>query len=213
MPDAKEETVKMLKLGVLGSGSGSNMQAILDAIGDGTLHAEIVLVLSDFPDAYILERAQKAGIKTDVIDCGGYAQRFPDESQLAIAQQLKAAGVDIVCLAGFMRLVKAPLLDAFPQRILNIHPSLLPAYPGLMAWKQAVEDGATESGCTVHSVDAGMDTGPIILQAKVPVYPDDTADTLHARIQVEEHQLYPAAIRLVGKNRIANTVSNGMVSS
>jgi len=197
MPDSKEETTKKLKLGVLGSGSGSNMQAILDAIGDGTLDAEIVLVLSDFPDAYILERAQKAGINTDVIDCGGYAQRFPDESQQAIAQQLKDAGVDIVCLAGFMRLVKAPLLDAFPQRILNIHPSLLPAYPGLMAWKQAVEDGATESGCTVHSVDAGMDTGPIILQAKVPVYSDDTADTLHARIQVEEHQLYPAAIRKV----------------
>lgn len=197
MPDAKEETRTKLKLGVLGSGSGSNMQAILDAIGDGTLHAEIVLVLSDFPDAYILERAQKAGIQTDVIDCGGYAQKFPDESQLAIAQQLKEAGVDIVCLAGFMRLVKAPLLEAFPQKILNIHPSILPAYPGLMAWKQAVEDGATESGCTVHCVDAGMDTGPIILQAKVPVYPDDTADTLHARIQVEEHQLYPAAIREV----------------
>jgi len=197
MPDSKDGTVKKLKLGVLGSGSGSNMQAILDAIEDGTLDAEIVLVLSDFHDAYILERAQKAGINTDVIDCGGYAQRFPDESQLAIAQQLKATGVDIVCLAGFMRLVKAPLLDAFPQRVLNIHPSLLPAYPGLMAWKQAVEDGATESGCTVHSVDAGMDTGPIILQAKVPVYSDDTADTLHARIQVEEHQLYPAAIRKV----------------
>ena len=188
---------KKLKLGVLGSGSGSNMQAILDAIEDGSLNAEIVLVLSDNPEAYILERAQKAGIQADVIDCAGFAQKFPDHSQKAVADQLLAAGVEMVCLAGFMRLVKAPLLDAFPRRILNIHPSILPAYPGLMAWKQAVVDGATESGCTVHYVDAGMDTGPVILQAKVSVLPDDTAETLHARIQVEEHRIYPEAIRLV----------------
>lgn len=190
-------TKKKLKLGVLGSGSGSNMQAILDAIEDGSLNAEIVLVLSDNPDAYILERAEKSGISAEVIDCGSYKTRFPDESQTAVAQKLKSLGVDMVCLAGFMRLVKQPMLDVFPERILNIHPSLLPAYPGLMAWKQAVNDGATESGCTVHHVDAGMDTGPIILQAKVPVFSDDTAETLHARIQVEEHQLYPAAIKKV----------------
>ncbi len=186
-----------IKLGVLGSGSGSNMQAILDAIEDGSLNAEIVWALSDNPAAYILKRAEKAGIPTEVIDCGGYTTRFPDELQAAVAQKLKSLGVEIVCLAGFMRLVKQPMLDIFPDRILNIHPSLLPAYPGLMAWKQAVNDGATESGCTVHYVDAGMDTGPIILQAKVPVFPDDTADTLHARIQVEEHQLYPTAIKKV----------------
>ncbi|WP_435892407.1 phosphoribosylglycinamide formyltransferase [Oceaniferula spumae] len=186
-----------IKLGVLGSGSGSNMQAILDAIQDGSLDAEIVLVLSDNPDAYILERAQKAGIPAEVIDCGGYKTRFPDESQAAVAEKLKAAGVEIVCLAGFMRLVKQPMLDVFPNRILNIHPSLLPAYPGLMAWKQAVDDGARESGCTVHYVDAGMDTGPIILQARVPVIPNDTADTLHARIQEQEHTLYPEAVRKV----------------
>ena len=191
------QSSKTLKLGVLGSGSGSNMQAILDAIEDGSLNAEIVLVLSDNPDAYILERAKKAGIATDVIDCGGFSQKFPEESQKAVGEQLLAAGVEMVCLAGFMRLVKAPLLDAFPRRILNIHPSILPAYPGLMAWKQAVDDGATESGCTVHYVDAGMDTGPVILQAKVPVLPDDTAETLHARIQVEEHRIYPEAIRMV----------------
>ena len=188
---------KKLKLGVLGSGSGSNMQAILDAIADGSLNAEIVLVLSDNPDGVILDRAKKAGIESGVIDCGGYAQRFPDPSQEAVARQLKKAGVEIVCLAGFMRIVKAPLLEAFPKRILNIHPSLLPAYPGLMAWTQAVNDGATESGCTVHHVDAGMDTGPIIIQAKVPVLPDDTAETLHARIQIEEHRIYPEAIRMV----------------
>ena len=193
-----------IKLGVLGSGSGSNMQAILDAIEDGSLDAEIVLVMSDHPDAYILERAREAGITAEVIDCGGFKTKFPDESQSAVAEKLKSHGVDIVCLAGFMRLVKQPMLDIFPERILNIHPSLLPAYPGLMAWRQAVEDGASESGCTVHFVDAGMDTGPIILQAKVPVLVDDTADTLHARIQVEEHQLYPDAIRLVWKDIQSN---------
>ena len=190
-----------IKLGVLGSGSGSNMQAIMDAIDAGDLNAEIVLVMSDFPDAYILERARKAGLRAEVIDCGGFKTKFPDESQSAVAAKLKEAGVDIVCLAGFMRLVKQPLLDIFPERILNIHPSLLPAYPGLMAWKQAVEDGATESGCTVHHVDAGMDTGPIILQAKVPVLADDNAATLHARIQVQEHSLYPRAIAKVASEQ------------
>ena len=135
MPTGKES----IKLGVLGSGSGSNMQAILDAIEDGSLDAEIVLVLSDNPDAYILERARKAGIPAEVIDCRGYQTRFPEESQAAVAEKLKSLGVDVVCLAGFMRLVKQPLLDVFPNRILNIHPSLLPAYPGLMAWKQAVD--------------------------------------------------------------------------
>ncbi len=190
---------KKLKLGVLGSGSGSNMQAIMDAIDTRKLNAEIVLVMSDFSDAYILERARKAGLRTEVIDCAGFKTKFPDESQEAVGQMLKEADVDMVCLAGFMRLVKQPLLDVFPDRIINIHPSILPAYPGLMAWKQAVEDGATESGCTVHYVDAGMDTGPIIMQAKVPVLADDTAETLHQRIQVAEHQLYPAAIKEVSK--------------
>lgn len=189
-----------LKLGVLGSGSGSNMQAIMDAIEAGDLNAEIVLVMSDFPDAYILERARKAGLRAEVIDCGGFKTKFSDESQRAVGGLLKEAGVDIVCLAGFMRLVKKPLLEIYPNRIINIHPSLLPAYPGLMAWKQAVEDGASESGCTVHYVDAGMDTGPVILQAKVPVLAHDTAVSLHERIQVQEHSLYPRAIAVVGED-------------
>ena len=187
-----------IKLGVLGSGSGSNMQAIIDAIDSGELNAEIVLVMSDHENAYILERARKAGLPAEVIDCGGFKSKFPDDKQSLVAQKLKSAGVDIVCLAGFMRLVKQPMLDIFPDRILNIHPSILPAYPGLMAWKQAVEDGATESGCTVHYVDAGMDTGPVISQAKVPVIKGDTAETLHARIQIQEHTLYPSAIKKVG---------------
>ena len=189
----------MLRLGVLGSGSGSNMQAILDAIREGRLNAEIVLVLSDNPEAFILQRAKDAGLPTALIDCRGYAQKFPVEAQLETATALRDAGAELVCLAGFMRLVKQPPLDAFPGHILNIHPSLLPAYPGLHAWEQAVDDGATESGCTVHLVDAGMDTGPIISQARVPILPGDTAATLHARIQIEEHRLYPEAILKVAK--------------
>ncbi len=185
-------------LGVLGSGSGSNMQAILDAIGDGSLDARIALVLSDNPDAFILERARKHGIETGVIDCQGFKTKFPEESQAETARRLKDAGVELVCLAGFLRLVKRPLLEAFPNRILNIHPSLLPAYPGLESWKQALQAGEKEAGCTVHFVDDGMDTGPVILQESVPILSDDTAEVLHARIQVIEHRLYPAAIRKVG---------------
>lgn len=188
-----------MRLGVLGSGSGSNMQAILDAIEDGSLEAEISLVLSDNPGAFILERAKKHGIKTGVIDCRGYKTKFPEEAQAETALQLKEAGVELVCLAGFLRLVKRPLLDAFPNRILNIHPSLLPAYPGLESWKQALDAGEREAGCTVHFVDDGMDTGPVILQESVPILSDDTAEVLHARIQVLEHRLYPAAIKKVGR--------------
>jgi phosphoribosylglycinamide formyltransferase-1 len=187
-------------LGILGSGSGSNMQAILDAIAAGTLDARIALVLSDNPDAYILERAAKNGIPSGVIDCRGFKTKFPEEAQAETATRLKDAGVELVCLAGFMRLVKRPLLDAFPDRLLNIHPSLLPAFPGIAAWKQAVDAGVSETGCTVHYVDDGMDTGPVILQEKIPVQPDDTDKTLHARIQLVEHRLYPEAIRRVAQS-------------
>lgn len=182
-------------LGILGSGSGSNMQAILDAIEARTLDARIALVLSDNPDAFILERARQHGIPTGLIDCRGFKTKFPDEAQRETAEALKAAGVDLVCLAGFLRLVKRPLLEAFPDRILNIHPALLPAFPGLEAWKQALDAGVSETGCTVHYVDEGMDTGPAILQERVPVLAGDTADSLHARIQVVEHRLYPEAIK------------------
>ncbi len=181
-------------LGILGSGSGSNMQAILDAIDAGTLDARIALVLSDNPHAIILERARGRGIATGVIDCRGFRTKFPEEAQAETAGRLKAAGVELVCLAGFMRLVKRPLLDGYPNRILNIHPALLPAFPGLESWKQALDAGVPETGCTVHFVDEGMDTGPVILQERVPVLPGDTPQSLHARIQVAEHRLYPAAI-------------------
>ena len=182
------------RLAVLGSGSGSNCQSIFNAIDDKRLDAEVVLVLSDNPGAYILERARQRGVPTDVLDCQGYKNKFPLETQAALAARLQELQVDLVCLAGFMRLVKEPLLAAFPRRILNIHPALLPAFPGVEAWKQALEAGATQSGCTVHYVDAGMDTGEILMQAYVPVLPGDTPETLHARIQVQEHILYPAAI-------------------
>ena len=132
-----------------------------------------------------------------MIDCGGFKTKFPEASQAAVAARLKEYGVDCVCLAGFMRLVKHPLLKEFPSRILNIHPSLLPSFPGLHAWEQAVNAGAAESGCTVHYVDDGMDTGPILGQARVPVLPGDTPESLHARIQVQEHALYPAMIARV----------------
>lgn len=184
----------MPTLGILGSGTGSNMQAILDAIEAGELEARIALVLSDNPDAAILEQAREKGIRAEVIDCRGHLMKFPEEAQQEMARRLRDAGVDLVCLAGFMRLVKRPLLDAFPSRILNIHPSLLPAFPGLEAWRQALEAGVLESGATVHLVDAGMDTGPILGQERVSVFPDDTPQTLHARIQLAEHRLYPEMI-------------------
>ena len=195
------EYTKRMVLGVLGSGSGSNMQAILDAIEAGMLDARIGIVLSDHPDAFILERARQRGIETGVIDCRGFKTKFPEEAQAETARRLQDAGVELVCLAGFLRLVKRPLLDVFPGKILNIHPSLLPAFPGLESWKQALDAGANEAGCTVHSVDEGMDTGPIVLQEAVPILADDTAESLHARIQVVEHRLYPEAIRKLAEMR------------
>ncbi len=183
------------RLAILGSGSGTNCQSIFQAIDDGRLAAEVVLVLSDNPTAYILERAKKRGVPTGLLDCHGFKNKFPEEEQDALAQKLLDLRVDLICLAGFMRLVKAPLLQAFPRRILNIHPALLPAFPGVEAWKQALHAGVKHTGCTVHYVDAGMDTGEILMQAYVPVLPDDTPETLHARIQVQEHILYPAAIQ------------------
>ncbi len=175
------------------------MQAILDAITAGTLEARIGVVLSDNPDAFILKRAAKHGIPHAVIDCEGHKSKFPDSAQTRTAETLRQAGVDLVCLAGFMRLVKAPLLNAFPSKILNIHPSLLPAFPGVAAWEQAVAAKAKQTGVTVHLVDSGMDTGPVILQEKLDILPDETADALHKRLQVIEHRLYPQAITQYAK--------------
>ena len=184
-----------LKLGVLGSGSGSNMQSIVDAVGSGELDAEVKLVLADVPDARILERARRHGIPCRYLDCAPWKTKLEGRAEEECIRLLNEAGCDTVVLAGFMRIVKPGLLSAFPMRVLNIHPSLLPAFPGVHSWKQALDYGCKVAGVTVHFVDAGTDTGPIIVQRCVPVLEDDTPETLHARIQEQEHIAYPEALR------------------
>jgi phosphoribosylglycinamide formyltransferase-1 len=183
------------RLGVLVSGRGSNLQSIIDAIDCGALDATISGVISNRADAAGLLRAREAGIEAIWLNPRDYPDR--DAYDRAIVERLNARDVGLVCLAGFMRLVGAPVLEAFPDRILNIHPSLLPAFPGVDAQRQALEHGVRVSGATVHLVTADLDGGPIILQSAVPVLDDDTVDTLSARILVEEHKIYPEAIRLV----------------
>lgn len=186
--------MERLKLGVLGSGKGSNFRAILEAIQAGHLAAEPVVVLSDVEGAGILELAREAGITTHQIPEHRFRTKLSPEVEAAMVEVLRSAGVQLVVLAGYMRMVKDPLLAAFPRRVINIHPSLLPAFPGLEAWRQALKAGVERTGCTVHFVDSGMDTGEVIAQAEVPVMPGDTAESLHARIQVAEHKLYPEVI-------------------
>ena len=169
------------------------MQAILDAIDAGALDARIGLVLSDNPGAYILERARSRRIPTGLIDCRGYRTKFPEEAQVETAVRLKAAGVDLVCLAGFLRLVRAPLLEAFPGRILNIHPSLLPAFPSKQAIAEALAAGVTETGCTVHEVTADG-PGRILGQERIVISPDETEASLRARINAAERILFPAVL-------------------
>ena len=198
-----------MTLGILGSGSGSNMQAILDAIASGTLDARVALVLSDNPDAYILERARSHGIESGVIDCHGFRTKFPGDAQRETANRLKAAGVELVCLAGFMRMVKRPLLEAFPGRIINIHPALLPAFGGqgfhgMHVHRAVLARGCTVSGCTVHLVDNEYDHGQILLQKTVPVLADDTADSLAARVFAAECVALPEAIATCGPELAAS---------
>jgi phosphoribosylglycinamide formyltransferase-1 len=192
------------RLGVLGSGKGSNFVAIADACAAGLVPAEVALVLSDVPDAGILDRARERGIPAGYLPPGRFRAKLDDEAEAAYIAALRAARVDLVVLAGFMRILKAPLLRAFPLKIVNIHPSLLPSFPGLEAWKQALDYGVKITGVTVHLVDDGIDTGPIVAQVAVPVEDNDTPETLHARIQQAEHALYPAAIAriLAGELRI-----------
>jgi phosphoribosylglycinamide formyltransferase 1 len=183
------------RLGVLISGRGSNLQSIIDAITAGRFEAEIAVVISNRADAPGLVRAREAGLEAVFLDPGVAADRAAYDA--AVASVLRNYRVDLVCLAGYMRLVGAPLLDAFPGRMLNIHPSLLPAFPGLNAQRQALEHGVRVSGATVHLVTSELDGGPIVLQAAVPVLDQDTVETLSARILVEEHRIYPEAIRLI----------------
>ena len=183
------------RLGILISGRGSNLQSIVAATGKGRLPAKVAIVISDRPEAAGLPRAREAGIDARSMDPHDYAGRTVYDR--AIADVLCEHRVDLVCLAGFMRLVGSPLLDAFPHRVLNIHPSLLPAFPGLDAQRQALEHGVRVTGATVHLVTPELDNGPIVLQSAVPVLDRDTVETLSARILIEEHRIYPEAIRLV----------------
>jgi phosphoribosylglycinamide formyltransferase 1 len=183
------------RIGVLISGRGSNLQALIDAVAEGRLDATIAVVISNRADAAGLTRAAAAGIETLVIDHRGFASR--DDFDRAVAAELRARGVSLVCLAGFMRLVGSPLLDAFPDAILNVHPSLLPSFPGVDAQRQALEHGVKVAGATVHLVTPDLDAGPILVQAAVPVRYDDTPETLSARILIEEHRIYPEAVRAI----------------
>jgi len=183
------------RLGVLVSGRGSNLQALIDAIGDGRLDATIAVVIANVEGAGGLDLARAAGIEAVCISHRGWPSR--DDFDRAVARELQARDVELVCLAGYMRIAGAPLLEAFPNAILNIHPALLPSFPGLHAQRQAIAHGVKVSGVTVHLVDGELDAGPIVVQRAVPVIDDDTAETLAARILLEEHRAYPEAVRLV----------------
>ncbi len=195
----------VLNIAVIGSGKGSNCQSLMDAIDAGALPARIVCVLADVADAFILERARRHGIPAQYICAAPFRTKLDGEAELRYIEALRAYGADLIALAGFMRIIKERLLAAFEGRIVNIHPSLLPAFPGLAAWKQALEYGVKVTGCTVHLVDAGTDTGPILVQRTVPVLDGDTPERLHARIQEQEHIAYPEALRLIaarGQSRV-----------
>jgi phosphoribosylglycinamide formyltransferase-1 len=190
----------ILRIGVLASGRGSNFQSIIDEIESQRLKAEIALLITDNPSAFSIERAKKHSIEYLVMMPKEYCSK--NDFFIKIAGELKKRDVSLVVLAGFMRIVGKPLIDAFPNRIMNIHPALLPAFPGLHGQRQALEYGVKISGCTVHFVDEGMDTGPVIIQAAVPVFQDDTEETLSERILRYEHKIYPEAIRLFSEGRI-----------
>jgi len=188
-------------IAVLISGSGSNLQAIIDASERGDIPCRVGIVISNKADAYGLVRAKKHGIPTEVVDHKGFATR--EEFDAKLVEVIRESGAELVCLAGFMRILTPVFVRAFPNRILNIHPALLPSFPGTHGPGQALSYGVRFSGCTVHFLDEGVDTGPIIVQAIVPVYDDDTEDTLAARILVQEHRIYPMAIRLFFSGRLA----------
>jgi len=190
------------RIGVLGSGTGSNCEAILEACATGRIPGRVALVLSDVADAVILERARKRGVEAEFIGPSRFKTKLEPELEQRAVTMLREAGVDLVALAGYMRVVKSPMLRAFAGRVVNVHPSLLPAFPGLHAWEQALHHGVKVTGCTVHFVDDGVDSGPIILQQAVPVLANDTPPSLHQRIQLAEHEIYPQAIRLFAEGKL-----------
>jgi phosphoribosylglycinamide formyltransferase-1 len=189
----------MTRIGVLASGSGTNFEAIAIACAENRIHADVAALVVNVPGCGAIARAERLGIPVTVVNHKAFTGRAEFERELVRA--LESAKVDLVCLAGFMRIVGSTLLSPYAGRMLNIHPSLLPAFPGLNAVRQALDYRAAMTGCTVHFVDSGTDTGPILLQAAVPVQPEDTVDTLSARIHAQEHRLYPAAVKLVAEGR------------
>lgn len=193
---------RKIRLGILGSGKGSNCAAIADACAAGEIPAEVALIVSDVAEAGILQRAKERGLEGLFISPGKFRTKLDDEAECAYINALQKADVDLIVLAGFMRILKGEFLRAFANRVVNIHPALLPSFPGLDAWKQALDYGVKFTGVTVHFVDQGIDTGPIIAQQTVPILPDDTAETLHARIQEAERKVYPAAIAALARGEI-----------
>jgi phosphoribosylglycinamide formyltransferase-1 len=191
------------RLGVLGSGKGSNFAAIADAVTAGKIPAEAALVLSDAESAGILTHARDRKIPAQFISPGKFRTKLDEEAERAFVSALQGAKVDLIVLAGFMRVLKGEFLRAFEGRIVNIHPSLLPSFPGLEAWKQALDHGVRVTGCTVHFVDAGVDSGPIIGQQTVPVLDNDTPETLHQRIHAAEHELYPKCVAAIARGEIS----------
>ena len=187
---------------MLGSGKGSNFVAIADACAAGAVPAEVAVVLSDVAGAGILARAHERGIPARFLPPGKFRTKLDEEAERDYVAALRAADVDLVVLAGFMRVLKDAFLQAFAGRIVNIHPSLLPSFPGLAAWEQALAHGVRVTGCTVHFVDAGVDSGPIIGQQTVPVLDDDTTETLHQRIHAAEHALYPQCVAALARGQI-----------
>lgn len=190
-------TERKFRIGALGSGKGSNFVAIADAITAGQIPAEIALVLSDVESAGILNHARDRKIPAQFLSPGKFRTKLDETAERAYVEALQAADVDLIVLAGFMRVLKGDFLRAFEGRIVNIHPSLLPSFPGLEAWKQALDHGVKVTGCTVHYVDAGVDAGPIVGQQTVPVLDTDTPESLHQRIHAAEHELYPRCIAAI----------------
>jgi len=194
---------RKFRIAVLGSGKGSNFAAIADACAAGKVPAEVALVLGDVAEAGIFERARERNIPARYILPGKFRAKLDEQAELEYIQALRSAQVDLIALAGFMRILKGEFLRAFEGRIVNIHPSLLPSFPGLEAWKQALDYGVKVTGCSVHFVDAGVDCGPIISQQTVAVLDDDTPETLHQRIQLAERELYPKCLAAIARGEIA----------
>jgi len=195
--------IHKLRVGVLGSGKGSNFVAIADACAAGRVPAEVAIVLSDVQQSGILEHAKERNIPARFVEPGKFRTKLDDNAERTFIEELQRANVELIALAGFMRVLKGEFLRTFEGRIINIHPSLLPSFPGLEAWKQALDHGVKVTGCTVHFVDAGVDSGPIIAQQTVPVLESDTPESLHQRIQIAEHELYPKCVAAIARGEIS----------